>query len=196
MRQAGLESTNDDRQQDNLPEARLFTQSQRRVLRLLCQGLTNNEIADMIGRKEGTIKATISAILKRLRVHSRTQAVVRVCQDGIVSPDWCEGTEFGAHNLRSVQDLGAARRVNALTEREMEVLDMVSRGMSNKEAAFRLGVCQGTVKAHVGNILRKLGVSSRTKLVIEVSRLHTAASQSRPKGPIDARKRAQEPASS
>ncbi len=195
MTETGFESTNDDRQPDDLPDVRLFTESQRRVLRLLCQGLTNNEIAGRIGLKEGTIKATVSGILKRLRVHSRTQAVVRVCRDGMVSPDWCEGTKLGTLDLRSVQvsrnaPKSAIRRMHALTEREMEVLDMVSRGMSNKEAAFRLGLREGTVKAHVGNILRKLGVSSRTKLVIKVSKLHTAASRSRPKTAIGDRTRA------
>nr|WP_280113266.1 LuxR C-terminal-related transcriptional regulator [Hyphomicrobium nitrativorans] len=61
----------------------------------------------------------------------------------------------------------------------MKVLDMVSQGLSNKEIAFRLGVREGTVKAHMGSILRKLGVSSRTKLAIEISKLQTAAARSR-----------------
>jgi DNA-binding NarL/FixJ family response regulator len=195
MTEIDLGSTNEEPLPDDEPHGRLFTESQRRVLRFLCQGLTNNEIADRIGLKEATIKGTVSGILKKLRVHSRTQAVVRVCQDGMVSPDWCEGTEFGAPDLRSMQEAGdvpesAVRRVDALTEREMEVLDMVSRGMANKEVAFRLGVREGTVKAHMGNILRKLGVSSRMKLVIEVSKLHTAASRSRPETPVGDRKQA------
>lgn len=195
MTETSIASTRDEGHPDDASQDQSFTEAQRRVLRLLCQGLTNFEIATRIGVKETTIKATVSGILKRLRVHSRTQAVVRVCQEGMVSPDWCAGTEFGALDLQSVSESqnvpeSAVRRVHALTEREMKVLDMVCRGLPNKEVAFRLGVREGTIKAHMGSILRKLGVNSRTKLAIEVAKLRTAASRSRSKAPLDERKSA------
>lgn len=195
MTDCSLETQHGDRRADDASHGQLFTKAQRRVLRLLCQGLTNAEIATRIGLKESTIKGTVSGILKRVRVHSRTQAVVHVCQYGMVSPEWCAGTEFGALDVQSVQEASEVsesevRGVNALTDREMMVLEMVSRGLPNKEVAFLLGVREGTVKAHMGSILRKLGVSSRTKLAIEVSKLQTAATRSRPKAAMDERKSA------
>jgi DNA-binding CsgD family transcriptional regulator len=50
----------------------------------------------------------------------------------------------------------------ALTPRELEVLRLVARGMSNKEIAADLGVTTHTVKYHLAAVLDKLGVRSRT----------------------------------
>lgn len=52
-----------------------------------------------------------------------------------------------------------------LTEREVQVLSFVARGMANKDIAHRLGTASGTVKMHVQNILSKLGASDRTHAV-------------------------------
>lgn len=50
-----------------------------------------------------------------------------------------------------------------LTARELEVLKLIVKGMSNKEIASALLITEGTVKIHVNNMLAKLGVSDRTK---------------------------------
>jgi two-component system, NarL family, response regulator LiaR len=53
-----------------------------------------------------------------------------------------------------------------LTEREREVLALLARGAANKAIAHELGVTEKTAKGHVGNILGKLGLTSRTQAVI------------------------------
>ncbi len=53
-----------------------------------------------------------------------------------------------------------------LSEREMEVLECVVRGLSNKEIAALLGISHQTVKNHVTSILRKFGVEDRTQAVV------------------------------
>jgi len=53
-----------------------------------------------------------------------------------------------------------------LSEREMEVLECVVRGLSNKEIAGLLGISHQTVKNHVTSILRKFGVEDRTQAVV------------------------------
>lgn len=53
-----------------------------------------------------------------------------------------------------------------LSKREMEVLDRVTQGMSNKEIAVKLGISHQTVKNHVTAILRKLGVDDRTQAAV------------------------------
>lgn len=54
---------------------------------------------------------------------------------------------------------------SALTSREMEVLELIVRGQSNKEIAASLSISEATVKSHINNILSKLGVTDRTQAV-------------------------------
>ena len=53
-----------------------------------------------------------------------------------------------------------------LTRREMEILEHVAKGLSNKVIAKALNITDGTVKLHVKAILRKLGVDSRVKAAV------------------------------
>ena len=65
-----------------------------------------------------------------------------------------------------VQRILASRTsLEALTSREVEVLDLVGQGLSNKDIASALGIALETAKVHVKNILGKLGVSDRTAAV-------------------------------
>jgi DNA-binding NarL/FixJ family response regulator len=52
-----------------------------------------------------------------------------------------------------------------LTAREVDVLQVIASGHSNKETAFQLSITEETVKSHVGNILQKLRASDRTHAV-------------------------------
>jgi DNA-binding NarL/FixJ family response regulator len=60
-------------------------------------------------------------------------------------------------------DLGEAGE--SLTPRELEVLNLVAEGLSNKAIAARLGIRESTVKDHVNSMLDKLGAQSRTEAV-------------------------------
>ncbi|MFM7276952.1 MAG: LuxR C-terminal-related transcriptional regulator, partial [Microcystis aeruginosa] len=53
-----------------------------------------------------------------------------------------------------------------LTERELEILDLIVAGCSNAEIAGRLYITIGTVKTHVRNILNKLSVDDRTQAAV------------------------------
>jgi DNA-binding NarL/FixJ family response regulator len=53
-----------------------------------------------------------------------------------------------------------------LTERQKSVLERLGRGDSNKAIARLLGIREGTVKVHVRQIMRKLGVTNRTQVAI------------------------------
>jgi DNA-binding NarL/FixJ family response regulator len=54
-----------------------------------------------------------------------------------------------------------------LTDRESEILQLMTDGYSNREIAEALELSEGTVKNHVSNILSKLGVGDRTRAVLK-----------------------------
>ncbi len=54
---------------------------------------------------------------------------------------------------------------NPLSERELEVLQMVAEGARNKEIAYKLGITERTVKAHLSHIFQKLNVDARAAAV-------------------------------
>jgi len=73
-----------------------------------------------------------------------------------------------ARLVRAVADGGApgALERDRLTRREREVLELIARGRSNKRIALELEISEKTVKAHVGHLLAKLGVSDRTQAAL------------------------------
>ena len=57
--------------------------------------------------------------------------------------------------------------VEALTNREVEVVRLMAGGYSNKEIAHALGTAEGTIKNQVSSILSKFGVRDRTRAVLK-----------------------------
>ena len=66
-----------------------------------------------------------------------------------------------------------------LTPRQLEVLELLCEGLSNKLICQRLSISSGTVKVHIGGILRELGVSSRLQAVVSARRCGLVSSASR-----------------
>lgn len=56
--------------------------------------------------------------------------------------------------------------IEALSGRERAVASLVQRGLRNKDIADELGITEGTVKVHLHKVFEKLGVSSRTELIL------------------------------
>lgn len=68
------------------------------------------------------------------------------------------------HSDDSGQNAGAP--IDELTERELEVLKHIGRGLSNREIASELSISHMTVKTHVSNLLSKLALADRTQAAI------------------------------
>src|SRR5262245_3398392 len=81
--------------------------------------------------------------------------------------------------LRLIEELAATRvhepaelaDGDRLTSREREIAVMVAGGASNKEIGHRLAISVKTVKAHLTNIFKKLGISTRLQLALTMGRL-------------------------
>lgn len=64
------------------------------------------------------------------------------------------------------RSLGGTNRADELTEREREILALISKGMNNNEIAESLFLTVGTVKNHIRSIYDKIGVSERSKAML------------------------------
>lgn len=82
------------------------------------------------------------------------------------------GIDLSGAADRETSDLIA--RLSTLTPQQVRVLLMLGEGLLNKQIAFKLGVSEATIKAHVSAILQKLGVDSRTQAVIAIGKLDPA----------------------
>ncbi|MHB1006778.1 MAG: response regulator [Chloroflexota bacterium] len=75
-----------------------------------------------------------------------------------------------ARAVRTGEGLSGAKVEEALTERELEILNLAAKGMGNKEIAKQLVLSVPTIKAHLVNIFNKMGVGSRTEAVLQAVR--------------------------
>jgi two-component system nitrate/nitrite response regulator NarL len=65
--------------------------------------------------------------------------------------------------------------MTTLTEREREIVCLVSEGLSNKEIARRLNLCDGTIKEKLHHIYQKLAIRNRMALAVSAGRDPAAA---------------------
>jgi DNA-binding NarL/FixJ family response regulator len=75
-------------------------------------------------------------------------------------------TEFAAMARRDDEERAEELPAPRLTDREMQVLKLVARGMNNRDIAKELFISENTVKNHVRNILEKLQIHSRMEAVM------------------------------
>ncbi|TWC07535.1 two-component system nitrate/nitrite response regulator NarL [Bradyrhizobium macuxiense] len=70
----------------------------------------------------------------------------------------------GEEAISCTQTVMPEKYLAMLTERERQIMNLVSEGLSNKEIGRRLKVADGTIKVHLHHIFRKLEISNRTVL--------------------------------
>ena len=70
------------------------------------------------------------------------------------------------NQVASKQTQPASMLTDKLTERELDVLRLIAKGINNSEIANQLHLSEGTVRNHVSAILEKLGVSDRTQAAV------------------------------
>jgi DNA-binding NarL/FixJ family response regulator len=61
--------------------------------------------------------------------------------------------------------MATVKTAKALTAREIEIVSLVRKGLSNREVAGELGIVEGTVKIHLNSIFTKSGIRGRLMLI-------------------------------
>ena len=112
----------------------------------------------------GAVKAgAIGYLLKDTKAPELRKAIKAAAAGQVqLSP---QASAYLVHEVRTPEV------IEALTEREREVLHLLVQGLSNKEIARDMRIVEDTVKIHVKHILAKLGVQSRTQAVLCAIRL-------------------------
>ncbi len=125
-------------------------------------------VADMFLRRDGSIVAVVSLLRCRdkpafdnveVAVLKQLQCYIEYTLCGITGA----GLSFDRENLR---------RALPFTERELDVVELVLQGYSNKAIQRALGISLATVKTHLLRIFDKSGVSSRAELITRLLRPH------------------------
>jgi DNA-binding NarL/FixJ family response regulator len=115
----------------------------------------------------GALSAGASGfLLKRTRPEELIAAIHTVAAgDSLLSPSVTR-TVIQRVAGQPAPDAGAEARLDELTARERDVLELIARGLSNGEIAATLVIEESTVKTHVRHILRKLRLRDRVQAVI------------------------------
>ena len=103
-------------------------------------------------------------VLSKLRVSPQsTTSDESSSVDRVVSHDDAQAVQ----GFRDPDSSGPSERFAGLTERELDVLELVAEGLDNREIASRLFLSEGTVRNRISDILAKTNISNRTKLAVE-----------------------------
>jgi len=113
-----------------------------------------------------TIEMGAAGFIPKLAPSERFLEVIRAILDGVI---WLPPEASDQALASSDRDIAA--RAAKLTPQQHRVLVLMAEGKPNKLIAYEMQITEPTVKAHVTEILRKLGATSRTQAVIAAQRL-------------------------
>ncbi len=106
-------------------------------------------------------------LLKEISIEEVATAIRAVVSgQSLISPSMASKLLSEFTNLAKRADERQSVPTPRLTDRELEVLKLVAKGMSNREIAAELYISENTVKNHVRNILEKLHLHSRMEAVV------------------------------
>lgn len=138
-----------------------FAEAQRSELAVVALAGSARDAADALAAgARGAVAREIDA--------AALTAAARAAASGLVPI----GEEFVGAILRSRP---APAPAESLTPRELEVLERLAQGLSNKEIGLALGISEHTAKFHVTSVLAKLGAQGRTEAVVRAARLGIVA---------------------
>ncbi len=101
--------------------------------------------------------------------HAVLKAIRDVLCGGVALPD---GLQLSHIPVATAELTTLAKKLNSLTPQQFNVLQLLCRGLLNEQIGRELHIRETTVKAHMTQVLRKLGVCSRTHAAAEASKLN------------------------
>ncbi|WP_317930309.1 response regulator transcription factor [Halioxenophilus sp. WMMB6] len=103
---------------------------------------------------------------KSAELAEMTEALTTVIEGGL----WQPADVSGGSGV-SASEEAVATALSKLTQQQFRVASMVYQGLLNKQIAAELNITEATVKAHMTEIFRKLGLNSRTQVVLALGQL-------------------------
>lgn len=137
----------------------LLSDSEKKVLLSLTQGLINKQVARALKMPEATVKNQIARIYRKLGVATRIELIRKHQAWNSLS---AQEREFLIKQAREKSE----GEKTGLSKREAEVMQLLLSGLTNQQIATELTLSPNTVKNHVSNVIRKMGVASRIELVL------------------------------
>jgi DNA-binding NarL/FixJ family response regulator len=163
-------------------EGRALSRVEKALLKQLRRGADNAMIAKAVGRRPGTVRNLTTQLLQKLGVRSRAVLIANLNGGGSSSPFDLPPTQqpmdkkmpaatapFAPRRLASNKKKRQHPLPNpwpAISDAEHHVAVELTRGLSNKEIAIRLGKRDATIKNQLRSIFRRTGYSTRTKLIV------------------------------
>jgi DNA-binding NarL/FixJ family response regulator len=102
---------------------------------------------------------------------SATLDIVAALKIVLSGGSWVPPSISGDLKKVSSDKVAIAEKVRKLTPKQFMVLRLVKQGLTNKDIAEHLNVTEATVKAHVSMLFKRLGVKSRTQVVVAIEKL-------------------------
>jgi len=116
--------------------------------------------------REALALGAVGYLSKSTSVTELSDAIARILSGSVSAPKG-----FVSAGAREQNEAAIIERIKKLTPQQVRVLQLIRNGLQNREIAAELKLAESTVKAHVTEILRKLGLFSRNKAIIEIGKI-------------------------
>ncbi len=114
------------------------------------------------------VQMVVGAGAKGYLAHDARENEIKQCLDVVRDGSIWAPRKVLARLLDAGSTGAAAQSDSKFTDREGQVLNLLIEGRPNRDIALTLGIDEGTVKAHISRLMRKVGVGNRTALTMHV----------------------------
>ncbi len=179
-----------------ISQALSLSEREVEIFQRLILGESEREVAAALATSPRTVRTHLERLRRKLGLHNRTELIVRIFDahfDWLVQARIPSGCRLNGGRLTGIRNAARTNRMHDtqethcyfcqpawegisrqldLTERECEVLQCLIRDRSDSETATILGLSRSTIRTHLERVHKKLGVHSRTALIVRLFHTH------------------------